>query len=47
MNPHTLEDILSCKTIDEKSIKKDYEKLCEFDALTNPRKFCGNKIIYN
>jgi len=47
MNPYTLEDILSCKTIDETTIKKDYEKLCEFDALTNPRKFCGNKIIYH
>jgi len=29
------------------TLKKDYKKLCEFDALTNPRKFCGNKILYH
>ena len=44
MNPYTIEDILTCKTVDDNALKKDYQKLCEFDALTNPRKFCGNKI---
>lgn len=46
-NPYTIDDILSCKTCDEKTLKRDYKNLCDFDALTNPRKFCGNKIIYH
>ena len=46
-NPYTIDDILSCKTCDEKALKRDYKNLCDFDALTNPRKFCGNKIIYH
>ena len=45
--PYTIDDILGCKTCDEKTLKKDYESLVKFDALTNPRKFCGNKIIYH
>ncbi len=28
-------------------VKKDYNNLCKFDALTNPRKMCGNPILYN
>ena len=48
MNPYTIEDILYCKRVGcDMTLKKDYQKLCEFDALTNPRKFCGNKIIYH
>ncbi len=46
-NPYTINDILSCKNCDEKTLKRDYKNLCDFDGLTNPRKFCGNKIIYN
>jgi len=44
--PYTFKDILACKDIDEKQIQKDWENLCKFNALTNPRKFCGNPIIY-
>ena len=44
--PYTFKDILACKDISEEDVKKDWENLCKFDALTNPRKFCGNPIIY-
>lgn len=44
--PYSLEDILSCKDIDLESVKKDYQSLIKFDAETNPRKMCGNKVIY-
>jgi hypothetical protein len=27
-------------------VKKDYNNICKFPADTNPRKFCGNKTIY-
>lgn len=46
-NPYTMNDILSCKTCDDKTLDRDYKNVCDFDALTNPRKFCGNKIIYH
>ena len=45
--PYTIDDILGCKTCDEKTLRNDYKSLVKFDALTNPRKFCGNKIIYH
>jgi len=44
--PYTFEEILSCKDINEKQIARDWANVKKFDALTNPRKFCGNKIIY-
>ena len=44
--PYTFQDILACKDISEEDIKRDWENLCKFDALSNPRKFCGNPIIY-
>tara|TARA_R110000824_G_scaffold33208_3_gene106566 strand:+ start:849 stop:1751 length:903 start_codon:yes stop_codon:yes gene_type:complete len=44
--PYCLEDILSCKDIDLESVKKDYQSLLKFEAETNPRKMCGNKVIY-
>jgi len=44
--PYTFKDILECKDIGEKELQKDWKNLCKFDALTNPRKFCGNPIIY-
>ena len=44
--PYTLEDILKCKDIEFEDVDKDYKALCKFDAETNPRKFCGNKTIY-
>jgi len=44
--PYTFEEVSKCKDISEEDIQRDWENLCEFDALTNPRKFCGNPIIY-
>ena len=44
--PYTFKDILACKDISEKEVRKDWNNLRKFDALTNPRKFCGNPIIY-
>tara|TARA_R100000808_G_C2129857_1_gene139268 strand:- start:108 stop:1085 length:978 start_codon:yes stop_codon:yes gene_type:complete len=45
--PYTYEQVLKCKDITEQLIKKDYKALCDFPADTNPRKFCGNKILYH
>jgi hypothetical protein len=44
--PYTFEEVSGCKIIDEDKIKKDYESLVKFEATTNPRKFCGNKCLY-
>lgn len=44
--PFTLQDILNAKDISSEKVQKDYQSLKDFDALTNPRKFCGNKTIY-
>jgi len=44
--PYTIDDILNCKDVDEGALHRDWINLCKFDALSNPRKFCGNKIIY-
>jgi len=46
MNPYTFEDIEKCKDITIEEVKKDYNNLIKFPANTNPRKFCGNKTIY-
>ena len=46
MMPYTIEEILACKDITLDDVRKDYKNLCDFKADTNPRKFCGNKIIY-
>ena len=45
--PYTYEQVLQCKDITKQLIKKDYKALCDFPADTNPRKFCGNKILYH
>lgn len=45
--PYSWKDIESCKDISLEEVKKDYNKLCEFKADNNPRKFCGNKVLYN
>lgn len=45
--PYTYEQVLQCKDITEQELKKDYKALCDFPADTNPRKFCGNKILYH
>lgn len=44
--PHTLADIQSCKDISLDLVKNDYKNLVEFKADTNPKKFCGNKTLY-
>lgn len=44
--PYTFKDILACKDISEEDVKKDWKNLRKFDARNNPRKFCGNPIIY-
>jgi hypothetical protein len=44
--PYTLEDIQTCKDITLPVVRKDFQNLCIFDALTNPKKFCGNKTLY-
>jgi hypothetical protein len=45
--PHTIKDIEECKDIDKNKVLKDFTNLCKFNADTNPKKFCGNKILYN
>ena len=45
--PYTLRDIESCKSISKDQVLKDYHDLVEFTGDTNPKKFCGNKILYN
>ena len=44
--PYTFNDILECKNVNMDQIDKDWKSLCDFDGLSNPRKFCGSKIIY-
>ena len=44
--PFTFEQILKAKDISLDKVKRDYQNLCDFDALTNPRKFCGNPTLY-
>ena len=43
--PYTFAEVLSCKDKPQ-DLPKDWENLKAFDGLTNPRKFCGSKIIY-
>ena len=45
--PYNLKDIETCKDISLDKVLKDYENLVKFKADTNPKKFCGNKILYN
>ena len=44
--PYTFNDILKCKDFTREQLDKDWKSLCDFDGLSNPRKFCGSKIIY-
>jgi len=45
--PYTFEDIKLCKNQeDNNSLMRDWRNLVKFDALSNPKKFCGNKILY-
>ena len=47
MNPYTIEDVLNCKTISQEHILSSFRSIVKFDALSNPRKFCGNPILYH
>ena len=43
---HSIQDVKDAKDITLDEVRHDYQLLNDFDALTNPRKFCGNPIIY-
>lgn len=45
--PYSFQEVLQCKTITETQLNNDFKSLQKFDGLTNPRKFCGNKILYH
>lgn len=45
--PYTYQDIIDCKKISLDKRLKDFENLVKFKADTNPKKFCGNKILYH
>ena len=45
--PYDIKDIMDCKNITDKLVIKDYNNLIRFTADSNPKKFCGNKILYN
>jgi hypothetical protein len=45
--PYTIKDIENCKDIDQDKVFKDFRNLIDFKADTNPKKFCGNKTLYN
>lgn len=44
--PYSLQEVMNCKNIEPGVVWRDYQLLSKFDADTNPRKFCGNKVIY-
>lgn len=45
--PYTFADIQTCKDQETNdALVRDYKNLINFDGLTNPKKFCGNKILY-
>ena len=43
--PYTFAEVASCKDKPQ-DLARDWKNLKSFDGLTNPRKFCGSKIIY-
>tara|TARA_R110000824_G_scaffold152815_1_gene324156 strand:- start:315 stop:1262 length:948 start_codon:yes stop_codon:yes gene_type:complete len=45
--PYTYDDIVASKHISHHARMKDYNNLVKFKADTNPKKFCGNKILYH
>ena len=45
--PYTYEEVFNCKTRSLDELKKDFKSLVNFKADVNPRKFCGNKILYH
>ena len=44
--PYSLNEILTCKSIEPEVVWRDYQSLVKLPAETNPRKFAGNKTIY-
>ena len=45
--PYTYEEVSGCKVRGKAELDRDYQSLINFDGLSNPRKFCGNKILYH
>lgn len=45
--PYTLNDVLRAKKFGDIELRQDFQKLLDFPADTNPKKFCGNKILYH
>jgi len=45
--PYTFNDIIECKKLSIEGIQQDYKNLVDFKADVNPRKFCGNPILYH
>jgi len=45
--PYTLNDVLRSKKFGDVELRQDFQKLLDFPADTNPKKFCGNKILYH
>ena len=45
--PYSLEDIQNCKDITLDRRLRDWNNLKKFKADINPRKFCGNPLIYH
>tara|TARA_R110002051_G_scaffold259494_2_gene319328 strand:- start:478 stop:1419 length:942 start_codon:yes stop_codon:yes gene_type:complete len=45
--PYTYEEVFNCKTRSRDVLKKDFENIVKFPADVNPRKFCGNNILYH
>lgn len=43
----TVQDIINHKKLTEEELKKDLEKLINYKAITNERKFCGNNFLYH
>ena len=44
--PYTYQDVIDCKILSLDKIKKNYDTLCKYKALTNAKKTCGNPILY-
>jgi hypothetical protein len=44
--PHTFDEVEACKDISTEKAILNYQTLVEFPAENNPRKFCGNPVIY-
>jgi|9_EtaG_2_1085328.scaffolds.fasta_scaffold05009_2 hypothetical protein len=45
--PYTFDDVLRAKKFHPSVLRDDFKKLVDFKADTNPKKWCGNKILYH